>query len=254
MTTFERILGAIYSGIEHPDDWLDAFELLARRTRSRAAGQFVVDGASLVGEQSVGMPEEFLAGFRLRAPADPRLAYAARFPRHSVVADDDEEVRPLIHRAGLHHVKREFDLEYTSATILADRPGVLPVVYLTRSLRQGPLPGESARLLAALAPHFARARRLRAELERALGDATPRIVRPATRQPPVALAPGTLALPRQLRRVLELVAAGLSNREIAERLHLSVHTVRNHLQRLFELAGVHRRTALLRIAALRGWL
>jgi len=254
MTSFERILGAIYSGIEHPDDWLDAFELLARRTRSRAAGHFVVDRATLIAEQSVGMPEEFLAGFRVRAHADPRLAYAAGFPRQSVVADDGDDVRPLIHRAGLHHVKREFDLEFTSATILADRPGVLPVVYLTRSLRQGPLPGESARLLAALAPHFARARRLRAELERAVGGLPPRIVRAAGTGPTSTLAPGAPELPRQLGRVLALVAAGHSNREIAERLHLSVHTVRNHLQRLFELGGVHRRTALLRIAALRGWL
>jgi DNA-binding NarL/FixJ family response regulator len=37
--------------------------------------------------------------------------------------------------------------------------------------------------------------------------------------------------PRE-RQVLELVAAGLSNREIAERLTLSVNTVRSHLQTL----------------------
>lgn len=128
MTFFERILGTIYSGIEHPADWLDAFEQLARRTRSRAAGQFVVAGAELLDEQSVGMPEEFLAGFRRQAAVDPRLDYAARFPRHSVVADDGEEIRVRIHEAGLHLVKREFDLEYTAATILEDRPEVLPVV------------------------------------------------------------------------------------------------------------------------------
>jgi DNA-binding NarL/FixJ family response regulator len=43
------------------------------------------------------------------------------------------------------------------------------------------------------------------------------------------------AVPRLTRReaeVLELVAAGLSNREIAERLTLSVNTVRSHLQTL----------------------
>jgi DNA-binding CsgD family transcriptional regulator len=47
--------------------------------------------------------------------------------------------------------------------------------------------------------------------------------------------------PRQ-HAVLGLLAEGLSNREIAARLSLSVNTVRNHLQGLFERLDAHNRT------------
>ena len=43
MTRYERLLAAIYSGIEHPEDWIDALDLLARASGSRAAGLFVVE-------------------------------------------------------------------------------------------------------------------------------------------------------------------------------------------------------------------
>ncbi len=39
--------------------------------------------------------------------------------------------------------------------------------------------------------------------------------------------------------VLEFVAAGLPNKAIGERLYLSVHTVRNHVQRILEKLQVH---------------
>lgn len=39
--------------------------------------------------------------------------------------------------------------------------------------------------------------------------------------------------------VLELVAAGLPNKAIGERLYLSVHTIRNHVQRILEKLQVH---------------
>lgn len=44
--------------------------------------------------------------------------------------------------------------------------------------------------------------------------------------------------------VAGLAAAGLSNREIAERLYLSVRTVETQLQRVYEKLGVHRRDQL----------
>ena len=47
--------------------------------------------------------------------------------------------------------------------------------------------------------------------------------------------------PRELE-ILELLAAGLSNREIAERLFVSQNTVKTHASRLFDKLGARRRT------------
>jgi len=54
--------------------------------------------------------------------------------------------------------------------------------------------------------------------------------------------------------VLELVAAGATNREIAERLHLSRHTVSRHLSNIFTKLGVHSRAAATSLAHERGLL
>jgi DNA-binding CsgD family transcriptional regulator len=47
--------------------------------------------------------------------------------------------------------------------------------------------------------------------------------------------------PRELE-ILELIAAGLSNREIAERVHVSENTVKTHSSRVFDKLGARRRT------------
>jgi DNA-binding CsgD family transcriptional regulator len=48
--------------------------------------------------------------------------------------------------------------------------------------------------------------------------------------------------------VCRLVAAGLTNREVAERLYISPHTVNGHLRHAFQKLGVNSRVALARIA------
>jgi len=47
--------------------------------------------------------------------------------------------------------------------------------------------------------------------------------------------------PRELE-ILELIAAGLSNREIAERVFVSENTVKTHSSRVFDKLGARRRT------------
>ncbi len=47
--------------------------------------------------------------------------------------------------------------------------------------------------------------------------------------------------PRELE-ILELIAAGLSNREIADRVHVSENTVKTHSSRVFFKLGAQRRT------------
>jgi two-component system response regulator NreC len=54
------------------------------------------------------------------------------------------------------------------------------------------------------------------------------------------------------REILHLVAAGHSNREIAEILGISEHTVHNHRAHLMEKLGVHNRLELLKYAMREG--
>jgi DNA-binding CsgD family transcriptional regulator len=49
--------------------------------------------------------------------------------------------------------------------------------------------------------------------------------------------------------VARLVAQGLSNREVAERLFVSPHTVSSHLRHVFTKLGVNSRVGLTRLAA-----
>ncbi len=60
----------------------------------------------------------------------------------------------------------------------------------------------------------------------------------------VASAAGLGALTPQQREIIELAAQGLSNREIAQRLHLSPRTVASHLHRSFPKLGVAGRLQL----------
>jgi DNA-binding NarL/FixJ family response regulator len=65
-----------------------------------------------------------------------------------------------------------------------------------------------------------------------------------------ALAAGPLAgLTSQERRILELIGAGLTNRQIGERLHLAEKTVKNYVSVLFGKLGMQRRTQAAAYAA-----
>lgn len=53
--------------------------------------------------------------------------------------------------------------------------------------------------------------------------------------------------PRELQ-VLQLIAEGLSNKEMAERLFVSENTVKTHASRVFDKLGASRRTQAVQIA------
>ena len=73
-------------------------------------------------------------------------------------------------------------------------------------------------------------------------------VRPEQREPPEA---GWASLTPSELRVVDLVAEGLTNRQVADRVFLSVNTVNTHLRRAFAKLGVTTRVALAAEAARR---
>jgi len=65
---------------------------------------------------------------------------------------------------------------------------------------------------------------------------------------------GTARLTRRELEVLGLVAKGWSNRRIADDLHLSENTVKNHLRNVCEKLGAHTRTEAVTTAVREGWI
>jgi two-component system response regulator NreC len=71
---------------------------------------------------------------------------------------------------------------------------------------------------------------------------------PASLVKPAPTRPGAATLSERERQVLGLVAQGFTNREVAERLNLSVKTVETYRSRLIEKLGLHGRAELVRVA------
>ena len=56
------------------------------------------------------------------------------------------------------------------------------------------------------------------------------------------------------REILRLVAAGLQNKEIAQKLGISLATVRNHVHNILEKLEVHSRLEAVLLAFRQGWV
>lgn len=64
----------------------------------------------------------------------------------------------------------------------------------------------------------------------------------------------TASLTERENQVLQLVAEGLANKQIALALNISEHTVKFHLSSLYAKMGVTSRTEAVRTGARRGWV
>lgn len=60
----------------------------------------------------------------------------------------------------------------------------------------------------------------------------------------IVVEPGWRGLTAREAEVVSLVARGMANHEVAARLHLSEHTVKTHLSRIFKATGIANRIEL----------
>jgi len=79
-------------------------------------------------------------------------------------------------------------------------------------------------------------------LSRLLGILSDKLPEPQV--PPIWLE----KLSNREREVAEVVATGVTNREVAEQLHITVRTVKEHLKSTFSKLGIHDRLALILMA------
>ena len=61
-------------------------------------------------------------------------------------------------------------------------------------------------------------------------------------------------LSERQHEVLQLVASGMRNQEIADQLYLSIRTVKFHIENVYQKLGVRSRTEAIRVARERGIL
>ncbi len=101
-----------------------------------------------------------------------------------------------------------------------------------------------------------RASRLTRALER-LGaqkaGAAPEAWEPVTTSGPVSL-PKAPPLTEREKEILRWVAAGLQNKEIAQKLGISLATVRNHIHNILEKLDVHSKLEAVSLAFRQGWV
>ena len=66
--------------------------------------------------------------------------------------------------------------------------------------------------------------------------------------------PSSIPLSDTQLEIIRLIAAGLSNREIADRVYLSQNTVKSHVQEIFRKLGVGNRVEAALTATRKGWI
>jgi len=59
-------------------------------------------------------------------------------------------------------------------------------------------------------------------------------------------------LTQRERQVIDLIGEGLSNKEIAQRLHIATHTVKSHVHNILEKLALHPRLQIAAFARAEG--
>jgi LuxR family transcriptional regulator, maltose regulon positive regulatory protein len=173
------------------------------------------------------------------AQGDPSAALAALGPlrrRAETKGWEDERLKVMVLQAVAHHAHGEKDEAgklLGEALALAEPGGFIRIFVdegtpmarlLSEASARGIMPDYTGRLLAAL----------EAEKEKSQDESY---------LPPASSAqPLTEPLSQRELEVLQLIAQGLSNREISERLFLALDTVKGHNRRIFGKLSVQRRT------------
>lgn len=193
--------------------------------------------------QRIGLPLS-LAQVRL-ADGDPSAALAVLEPlREKAEAEglEDERLQAIVLQAAALHALggRARAVQQVSDALALAAPGGFirlfidggaPVYRLLCEARaRGIMPAYTGRLLAAF----------QAEQRAAAVDAEPYRLRPQLQ--PAESEHLTEPLSERELEVLRLIAEGLSNQEISERLFLALSTVKGHNRNMFDKLGVQRRT------------
>ncbi|HEU4368193.1 MAG TPA: response regulator transcription factor [Methylomirabilota bacterium] len=187
------------------------------------------------------------AGLRMLLDAQPDMAVVAEaadgeeavrraHATHPDVAVIDLTMPGLSGVETLQRLRRELPAVRLLVLTMHDDPGYARVTQAAGAAGHVIKDSESAELLAAIrAVHRGRTFVRLGDEAPSAGAAAPRAVR----------AP--VLSPRE-RQVLELLARGHTNREVASRLVLSVKTVETHRARLGDKLGLHTRADLVRLA------
>ena len=136
---------------------------------------------------------------------------------------------------------------YYSASALfwvADR--LASEIVIRRTAEQGDFTGREMALLQRLHPHLETTLQRLSAVERRAGSA--RAVLPRNdeaKHDAIHALPGELTVAE--RELVQFVRSGFSNKEIAERVHVSENTVKTHSGRVFAKLGARRRTQAVQI-------
>lgn len=193
--------------------------------------------------------------YALRVPMD-LVEAAVRTGRHEEAAAHVAAMR----RAGLARISPRLTMLTNASAALAAPAGQAGQLFAAALAVPGAdrWPFERARVQLTYGEHLRRARATadaRAQLSAALATfealgATPWTLRAGNELRATGLAaaradgPGPATLTAQERQVAALAAAGLTNKQIGERLYLSHRTVAAHLYQIFPRLGITSRAAL----------